>query len=186
MSRRKHKRASTEEEIKLNVAAMLDMAFQLLAFFILTFKPAPVEGHIELRMPDAKPVALRAGKAIGNDTKSTDVLEGVKQLTVSLFPDEKGDVGTIVVGTTPLIDSGTQQYKLGVLQGDLANKFKDPGNPFDRLVLQVGSDMRYDTLMQVVDRCAQLKFADGSKLTKLTFIELPTGPAKKATAEKAP
>ena len=30
---------------------MLDMAFQLLTFFILTFRPAPIEGQISLRLP---------------------------------------------------------------------------------------------------------------------------------------
>ncbi len=37
------------EEVELNLAAMLDMAFQLLTFFVLTFKPAPVEGQIALQ-----------------------------------------------------------------------------------------------------------------------------------------
>ena len=48
MSRKKRKRGL--EEVELNLAAMLDMAFQLLTFFILTFKPAPVEGQITLRL----------------------------------------------------------------------------------------------------------------------------------------
>ena len=30
----------SQEEVELNLAAMLDMAFQLLTFFILTFRPA--------------------------------------------------------------------------------------------------------------------------------------------------
>jgi biopolymer transport protein ExbD len=41
MARGKKKR--NQGEVELNLAAMLDMAFQLLTFFILTFKPAPVE-----------------------------------------------------------------------------------------------------------------------------------------------
>ena len=35
----------------LNVTAMLDMAFQLLAFFVLTFKPPPAEAQIFLKLP---------------------------------------------------------------------------------------------------------------------------------------
>ncbi len=46
MGRKKKKRRS-QSEVELNLAAMLDMAFQLLAFFILTFRPAPLEGQIE-------------------------------------------------------------------------------------------------------------------------------------------
>jgi len=50
----RHRRS--QEEVELNVTAMLDMAFQLLAFFILTFKPPPVEGSIALRLPPAAPI----------------------------------------------------------------------------------------------------------------------------------
>ena len=35
---------------------MLDMAFQLLTFFILTFRTVPVEGQINLRLPPPKPI----------------------------------------------------------------------------------------------------------------------------------
>ncbi len=38
------------------MASMLDMAFQLLTFFILTFRPAPIEGQISLRLPPPIPV----------------------------------------------------------------------------------------------------------------------------------
>ena len=38
---------------------MLDMAFQLLAFFILTFKAPSAETHLDLDLP-ATPVALPA------------------------------------------------------------------------------------------------------------------------------
>src|SRR5205823_3690703 len=51
-SMRRHRRARPKtDEVSLNLAAMLDMAFQLLAFFILTFKPNPVEGQISLNLP---------------------------------------------------------------------------------------------------------------------------------------
>ena len=52
MSRRR-----SEEDVELNVTAMLDMAFQLLAFFVLTFRPPPGEAQIYLKLPPAQPVA---------------------------------------------------------------------------------------------------------------------------------
>lgn len=46
------KRTGTEHvEPDLPITPMLDMAFQLLAFFILTFKPSPTEGQILLALP---------------------------------------------------------------------------------------------------------------------------------------
>jgi biopolymer transport protein ExbD len=38
-------------EPDLPITPMLDMSFQLLAFFIMTFKPAPTEGQIALTLP---------------------------------------------------------------------------------------------------------------------------------------
>ncbi len=59
--------------MELNLAAMLDMAFQLLTFFILTFRPAPVEGQILLRMPPPQPVtALRDAAQAGSDETNTN------------------------------------------------------------------------------------------------------------------
>ena len=64
MGRRRKKRRS-QSEVELNLAAMLDMAFQLLTFFILTFRPAPIEGQISLRLPppQARDVGQGGAKA---------------------------------------------------------------------------------------------------------------------------
>ena len=46
-------RKRSQQDVELNMASMLDMAFQLLAFFILTFQPPPLESQISLRLPPA-------------------------------------------------------------------------------------------------------------------------------------
>ena len=56
MGRKKKRRK--QEDVELNVTAMLDMAFQLLTFFILTFRPAPIEGQISLRLPPPQAVVV--------------------------------------------------------------------------------------------------------------------------------
>jgi biopolymer transport protein ExbD len=46
------KRPTTDfVEPDLPITPMLDMSFQLLAFFIMTFKPAPTEGQLMLALP---------------------------------------------------------------------------------------------------------------------------------------
>jgi biopolymer transport protein ExbD len=52
MLKHHRKRQSTDfVEPDLPITPMLDMSFQLLAFFIMTFKPAPTEGQIALTLP---------------------------------------------------------------------------------------------------------------------------------------
>ena len=52
----KRKRPGTDRvEPDLPITPMLDMSFQLLAFCIMTFKPAPTEGQIALALPKELP-----------------------------------------------------------------------------------------------------------------------------------
>ena len=81
MRRRKKRK---QNDVELNLAAMLDMAFQLLTFFILTFKPAPIEGQVLLRMPPPQPITnVNAGQRAGSDPNNTNPLQGLNTLVIS-------------------------------------------------------------------------------------------------------
>ncbi len=158
--------------MELNLAAMLDMAFQLLTFFILTFRPAPVEGQISLRMPPAQPVspvknAVQAGDNAAND----DPVQGLNSLVISVVPNTAGGIGSMAIG------EGLVATLTG-LNDRLKAVLADQASPFDQVVIQVGSGLRYDALMGVVDVCTRQKLPNGQKLTKLSFVELPEGEAQ--------
>jgi biopolymer transport protein ExbD len=154
----------------LNVTAMLDMAFQLLTFFILTFKPAPIEGQISLRLPPPQAVVVtKNAQKAGSDYNNTNPVQGVNTLTISVFADPKtGAIQSLGVGET-------QVSGLAALNGKLKEVFADPGNPFDQVIIQVSDACRYDELMKVVDVCTQQVLPDGHKLSKLSFVEVPSG-----------
>ena len=166
---RKRKRHS-QSDVELNVTAMLDMAFQLLTFFILTFKPAPIEGQISLRLPPPQAVVVtKNGQQAGSDLKNTNPVQGVNTLTISVFADPKtGKIGSLGVGET-------QVSGIAALDGKLKEVFADPGNPFDQVIIQVSDACRYDELMRVVEVCTKQVLPDGQKLSKLSFVEVPSG-----------
>jgi biopolymer transport protein ExbD len=166
--RRKRKRRS-QSDVELNLAAMLDMAFQLLTFFILTFRPAPIEGQISLRLPPPQPVvANKDGEKAGSDLKNTNPVQGVNTLTISVFANSKtGEIQSLGVGET-------QVASVAALNGKLKEVFADPGNPFDQVIIQVTDGCRYDELMKVVDVCTRQVLPDGQKLSKLSFVEVPS------------
>lgn len=165
--RRKHRRLSTE--VELNLAAMLDMAFQLLAFFILTFRPNPVEGQISLRLPPPQPVTqIQAGAAAGANEQNPDLLAGVRTLVITVLGRPDGSIGQIEIGEGPVPD-------LDQLDARLKTILADPGAPFEQVILQVGGDLYYQQLMRVIDVCTRQKLPSGEKLTKLSFVELPAG-----------
>ena len=162
---RKKSRVRRQGDVELNLAAMLDMAFQLLTFFILTFKPAPIEGQISLRMPPPQPVVLQQAKEKSAGSSDKDVTTGLDSLVISAYPNKTGGLGSMQVFDQPI---GT----LSGLNTELRAKLTAANTPFEQVVVQVGSGLRYDALMSVIDICTRQKFADGTPLTKLSFVEL--------------
>ena len=167
MSRRKKKHS--EGGVELNLAAMLDMAFQLLAFFIMTFKPAPIEGQINLKLPPPKPVAgVKDGAKAGADDNNRSAVEAINTLVISAFATPAGRIQTLAIGEGNVAG-------VAALDGRLKAVLSDANSPFDQVIIQVSSKLRYDELMKVVDVCTKQTLPTGEKLTKLSFVELPEG-----------
>jgi biopolymer transport protein ExbD len=160
-----------QADVELNMASMLDMAFQLLTFFILTFRPAPIEGQISLRLPPPQPVTKGVEPA-GSDLTNTNPAKGVETLTISVFADKSGQIGSLGVGESGMPGS-SPDAKLAALQSRLQEIFADKDNSFAQVIIQVGSPLRYEALMKVVDICTRLKLPGGQRLSKLSFVEVP-------------
>src|SRR5512142_3570790 len=91
LRQRSHRREDPEG-VSFPVTPMLDMAFQLLAFFVLTFQAPSAETHLDLDLP-ATPAALPGapqGKAEPRPSRSVDTdLED--DLWVRAEADDLGD-----------------------------------------------------------------------------------------------
>ena len=78
--------AKDNEDIKLNMTAMIDVVFQLLVFFILTFKIVALEGDFNVRMP------------LASDQPPPEQVENLTTLiTVQLSAGENGNISGIEV-----------------------------------------------------------------------------------------
>lgn len=166
----RRKRRRKQMAVELNLAAMLDMAFQLLAFFIFSFKPAPIEGQISLKLPPPQPVAtINAEQPAGANENNPNPVAGLNSLIVSVYPSPTGQIGSMQIDETKV--GGLSQ-----LEDRLQTIFSDPGVAFDQVILQIGSNLRYDAMMSVMNVCTHQKLANGKRLTKLSFVELPERP----------
>lgn len=118
----KRKRAGTDfVEPDLPITPMLDMSFQLLAFFIMTFKPAPTEGQIMLALPKEE----GGGIGIPNPVDTEKPLHYVVRVIAA-------DDGTIEKMTLSEEGSAATQGK------DLkAGLYKDPKTGQDMTMAQV-------------------------------------------------
>src|SRR5437870_4692776 len=80
------------------VTPMLDMAFQILAFFVFTYNPAALEGQF--------PISLAQGETAGEKENKTDdkvATDQPTELKSTLFIEararEKGRLASLKVGT---------------------------------------------------------------------------------------
>jgi hypothetical protein len=78
-------------------------------------------------------------------------------------------VATLAVGEANVAGTPALEGRLKQVLGP------ESGATFDQVILQVGSKLKYDELMKVVDVCTRQTLANGEKLTKLSFVELPEG-----------
>jgi biopolymer transport protein ExbD len=160
------RKGSGDEEVTLNVTAMLDMAFQLLAFFILTFKPPPAEAQIFLKLPPAKQVIGIGKEDPGqNENKPPSDIKPVKSLIVNLIDhDSNGALAEVSVGisTEPL-----KPVPYNELEADLRDAVQKQG--YEQLIVNFSPTLHWEEVMKVVDMCAKMPTKEG-KLPELSFL----------------
>jgi len=170
--RRRKKRGAGE--VELNLAAMLDMAFQLLTFFILTFRPSPIEGQIALNLPP--PIAVtnvnQVRAAAGTGGGDASVVPGTGTLVLTLHATPDGKLKDLVFGARPLLRGPIDRGGLSLLNTELENLLATPAGAFDAVQLHVDPALDYETFLSIMVTCSKQKTPDGKPLEKLSFVEL--------------
>ena len=105
---------SEPEEIKLNMTAMIDIVFQLLVFFILTFKVVAMEGDFNVKMP------LATENADSLDQELPDLI------TVRLLAGENGRIASIIVDDNETLSEATMYQDLTKI---VEERLAGEGNP---------------------------------------------------------
>lgn len=170
MSRRRHKK-KPPEEVQLNLAAMLDMAFQLLAFFILTFRPTPIEGHFQMHLPLAVPmtnVEMSPDSSTGGGGGSAFV----ETLDIMVPGDENGQATSVTVGRQAVVLGRLTPSSLQQLDRHLRSIFGLQAIPFDRIQIHADKRLHYEELLKIVDICMKQKMPDGKPMRQISFVEM--------------
>ena len=94
---RRHRRHSKQEggggvALGLIITPMLDMAFQLLAFFVMTYHPSALEGHIDGKLLPPEKIATKGKKAPD---------PAMAQMPPADIPPEVSDVVLVFVKAVP-------------------------------------------------------------------------------------
>lgn len=168
--RRRKRRGSASVDI--NLAAMLDMAFQLLAFFILTFRPAPIESHLQLHMPP--PTALGSANASNVATSSSEQ-PVLPALDLYVLGNREGQLVQVDFGNRqlPVFQGSLTEANLNILSQKLTAMFDPQSGAFDRVQLVVDGRLPYEYVMRILDVCTKQKLASGETLSNISFVDLP-------------
>ena len=130
------------------VTPMLDMAFQLLAFFVLTFQAPSAETHLDLDLP-VTPVALPTatkGEARPGSVSKVDS-EFENDLWVRVEADDLGDMKVLRLGESTLPDVATLAKRL-VRYAEVLD-----GRPL-RVRLVADDGLRYEEAARVMAACS--------------------------------
>jgi biopolymer transport protein ExbD len=171
--RHRYQRKKREHgEVELNMAAMLDMAFQLLAFFILTFRPSAVESQISLRMPQAI-IDGRPGDVVVIEPPKQPPEDFGESLEMRLYATPAGEIARIQVEGRQIPGDQPLDQVLAQLNGLLPQMLVGSK---EGVSLLASNDLLYERLMQVVDVCTRQRMPQtGELLNRISIGHLPGG-----------
>ena len=151
-------------EPDLPITPMLDMSFQLLAFFILTFRPSPTEGQIPVSLPSNPGPESRDVINVEEDKPA--------RFTVRVTATDKGEIEKITFRP----ELATDDTDLGANAASLLKELKAAATadakrreaaaargtkiPPPKLTIEFGSKLLQAHVVQVFDAGVQAGFAD--------------------------
>jgi biopolymer transport protein ExbD len=154
-------------EVTLPITPMLDMAFQLLFFFVMNFNPSDlIEGQLDLSLPsDAPKQAIDKPKTNLADTTEdfpSDVT--VKVRTRHGEGAAAGEISdlTVINSSTP---DGSNNFRddLDKLRAHLAERRKNTeGKGKDNIKVQGDGKLKWRSIMKVMDACRKAGYKNVS------------------------
>jgi biopolymer transport protein ExbD len=165
LSERKNIRKAQAPDVP--VAPMLDMAFQLLTFFVLTYKPMPSEGQFVMNLLPSQPATAMTAEA-PSDKPSDNLPASLRTLPTILRAGPGGVLAQIKVGETEIPTDPK------ALEQELDKTFQNPDLPFDQTLLKVDPRLKYSELMKVINAFSNA-FTHAKKPPSISFDELAPG-----------
>jgi biopolymer transport protein ExbD len=159
MAKRAYEESGVEPDMNRVITPMLDLAFQVLLFFILTYHPSQVEeGQMQLSLPDAAQPQAANPQDARPDMSMPGDLELPSEVTVSVKTQHgdraPGQISLITVedrvNKQDLETPAALRKYLEKIRGGLSNQ--------NDIKLQADSAVKYKYVMEVMDICTRAGF----------------------------
>lgn len=138
-------------EPDLPITPMLDMSFQLMAFFLLTFRPMPVEAQLALALP----------KEDGGPSQVAPSLDPTadEELIVQVYAADNGSLADITAAPQ------TGSFSLGQDTGALFKYLQDKAGAArlekktpPRLKIEIAERLNYQYVIKLIDEARRAGF----------------------------
>ena len=146
MSRRSRHQPGAPTAPDMPIVPMLDMSFQLMSFFILTFRPMPSEAQIALALPK------ETGGGAAVPTLSIDAEE--EDVIIQVFAADNGNVVSLKAASkSGEIDLGSDTSKLFKYLQDksAAVTAGDPTKRVPKLKFEIAERLNYQFVIKLLD-----------------------------------
>jgi biopolymer transport protein ExbD len=157
------RRRRSPAPIDADFTAMLDLIFNLLAFFVVTFNPPSPELNFDFALPESK-----QGQSTEPPPESFE-FEGelFKDVTIRLSADPAGKLAAIAVEGQKVDGIKGLVTKVQRMSGTMAGLAGDGEGGLDTAQIIADAGLKYVHVVEVVDACYKCK------LTKINFREPP-------------
>lgn len=146
MARRRRKEEAPID-IAVPITPMLDMSFQLLSFFILTFHPMPTEGQMAINLPkvDATDTPPPMDQLPPEDKKD--------EYTITVHAGSSGEVALLGLKGPTVNSENIKNFSdlLGQLQA--IPKPAGRGAEGVSITIEASNDLNYARLIEIMDLC---------------------------------
>jgi biopolymer transport protein ExbD len=170
------RKAATEGSAGVNlgliITPMLDMSFQILAFFIMTYHPSALEGHLAGTL--AASGAAAGPTAVNATPPAIDPLQDADVVTVQLKTDgaREGRPDKLLLQrkTEPVplqIADATTNWETARRTLERELRLARQGTEPSDVRIQADGDLRHEFVLQVYDTCKNAGFA------RIAFVAPP-------------
>jgi len=160
-----------DSRITLPITAMLDMTFQLLFFFIINFRPADLEGQMDLALPSENEKQAHdqknpdPSKAVAKDPQPEIQADLTLKVKTPGAQNASGAIESIVISDARLPKDKPEEVRdLDALRQYLERKKKE-GKIKDAIKVQGDGRLRMKHVIEVMDICRS------TGIDKISFVQ---------------
>ncbi len=155
MHKKRQHSGSDEADVQIPIPAMLDMTFQLLSFFILTFNPPNVaEGQMDMFLPAAGQAKAKSQEQVDPFAMSSTEVEPPADVTV-VVESRNGGIDKLSIREKEKVTE-IPEANLKELRAKLVTLQKELGQA--NVKVEADSKLKYAFLIEVIDACLAAKF----------------------------